>query len=186
MSIVRNNKPRIVFIHGNDTLHWSFAWPKILKKELEKSGFPTFFETFPDSILARSKYWLSYLSDYVKAGEKDVIVGWSSGAVAALRYAESNKILGSVLVSCNYTDLGDSMEKQSGYYATPWNWEKIKSNQQKIALFYGDNDPFIPQSEFEFIANRISADTHIIPGGKHFIEYEQFPELLDYIRKSYG
>ena len=63
---------------------------------------------------------------------------------------------GFVLISPCYTDLGDALEKQSGYFDKPWNWESIKSNQQKIALFYGDDDPYIPQDQFEFIASKFN------------------------------
>ena len=177
---------RIVFIHGNQTTHWSYGWPSWLKKELENLGFATFFETFPDSILARAKYWLPFLKQHVKAVENDALIGWSSGAVAAMRYAENNKIKGSVLIGCNYTNLGDEMEKQSGYYDEPWNWESIKKNQEKIALFYGDDDPYISQSEFEFIASKLSPKVFKILEGKHFIEYETFPQLLEYIKLNYS
>lgn len=117
---------RIIFIHGNNTDHWSGGWCKWLKNELDKLGVESFFETFPDSILARSEFWLPFLKDHLKAGERDVLVGWSSGAVASMRYAEQNKILGSVLISPSYTDLGDETEKASGYFDKPWNWEAIK------------------------------------------------------------
>ena len=150
-------EPRFIFIHGNDSTHWSFAWAPWLKAELEKLGFETFFETMPDSIIARSEHWLAFLKDHVKVGENDVLVGWSSGAVAAMRYAEENKIKGSVLVSPSYTDLGDDLEKQSGYYDKPWQWEKIKTNQGNIALIWGDDDPYIPQSEFDFIAQQLNS-----------------------------
>ena len=109
-------KPRIVYVHGNQATHWSFAWAPWLKSELEKKGYPTFFETMPDSIIARSEYWLPFLEEYVKVGENDILVGWSSGAVAAMRYAEQHKIKGSVLIGACYTDLGDELEKQSGYW----------------------------------------------------------------------
>lgn len=178
-------KPRFIYIHGNGSVHWSFAWAPWLKTELEKLGYPTFFETMPDSIIARSEYWLPFLKDHVKAGENDVLVGWSSGAVAALRYAESNRLRGSILISPCYTDLGDEMEKQSGYYDKPWDWAHIKGNQQKIALVWGDDDPFIPQQEFEFIADQLKPATLKIPGGRHFSERQTFPEVLEYIRKSY-
>lgn len=118
-------------------------------------------------------------------GPSDVIIGWSSGAVAAMRYAENNQILGSILVSPYYTDLGDELEKQSGYYDTPWQWNAIKSNQTKIALINGDDDPFIPQDEFEFISTQLNP-THIkVHNGKHFIERTEFPELLEYIKQTY-
>ncbi len=178
-------KPRFVFVHGNQTTHWSFAWAAWLKEELEALGFETFFETMPDSVMARSEYWLPFLKEQVGAGEQDVIIGWSSGAVAAMRYAENNRLLGSILVSPCYTDLGDEDEKQSGYYETPWQWGKIKANQAKIALISGDDDPYIPQAEFEYIVERLEAISIKILGGKHFLERERFPELLDYIKQTY-
>jgi serine hydrolase len=180
------SKPRIIFIHGNQTEHWSYGWAAWFKAELEKLGFETFFETMPDSIIARAEYWLPFLKDHVKTGENDVLVGWSSGAVAAMRYAEANKIKGSVLVSPCYTDLDDDMEKQSGYYDKPWQWDKIKINQEKIALIWGDDDPYIPQSEFEFIAKQLSPTQIKMPGGKHFTERKEFPELLRYVKETYG
>lgn len=179
-------KPRIIYIHGNQTEHWSFGWASWLKQELETLGFETFFETMPDSIIARAEYWLPFLKGHVKAGENDVLVGWSSGAVAAMRYAEDNKIKGAILVSPCYTDLCDELEKQSGYYNKPWQWEKIKTNQDKIALIWGDDDPYISQSEFEHIAKQLSPIETKVHGGKHFIERSEFPELLQYIKKFYG
>lgn len=179
-------KPRIIFIHGNGTEHWSFGWAGWLKNELDSLGFETFFETMPDSIIARAEYWLPFLKDHVKAGENDVLVGWSSGAVAAMRYAEENKIKGSILISPCYTDLGDEMEKQSGYYDKPWQWDKIKACQDRIALIWGDNDPYIPQSEFEFIAKKLNPTQIKIQGAKHFIERKEFPELLQYVKEVYG
>ena len=139
----------------------------------------------PDSIIARAEYWLPFLKNHVKAGGHDVIVGWSSGAVAAMRYAEANKIKGSVLVSPCYTDLGDDLEKQSGYYDKPWQWDQIKANQEKVALFWGDDDPYIPQEEFDYIAEKLQPDCFRIPGAKHFIEYQEFPQLLKYIKENY-
>lgn len=178
-------KQRFIYIHGNQTTHWSFAWAPWLKVELEKLGFDTFFETMPDSILARSEYWLPFLKDHVKVGKNDVIVGWSSGAIAAMRYAEENRIKGSILIAPSYTDLGDELEKQSGYFDTPWKWDNIRANQDKIALFYGDDDPYIDQMEFVHIAKELRCAEHIVPNGKHFIDQNNFPELLDYIKKTY-
>jgi uncharacterized protein len=178
-------KPRIIFVHGNGARHWNFAFAGWLKEELEKLGFPTFFETFPDSVIARSDYWLPFLKDHIKAGQNDVIVGWSSGAVAAMRYAETNKIKGSVLISPSYKDLGDDLEKQSGYFDKPWNWKAIKNNQENTALVYGDDDPYIPQEQFEYIASKLTPNAIKVPHGKHFIEYQGFPVLIDYIKETY-
>lgn len=178
-------KPRIIFLHGNQSLHWSFAWSPWLKAELEKRGYSTFFETFPDSIIARKTYWLAFLKEHINAGPEDVLVGWSSGAVAAMRYAEMQQIRGSILVSPCYTDLHDALEQQSGYYDTPWNWEKIRANQTHITLIHSDNDPFIPSSEFETIATNLHTRTYRIPNGGHFIDRLTFPEILTEIETYY-
>jgi uncharacterized protein len=178
-------KPRIVYVHGNGTSHWSSPWAVWMKTQLEKNNFPTFFETMPDSVIARSEYWLPFLKEHVQVGENDVILGWSSGAVAAMRYAETYKIKGSVLVSGGYTNLGDELEIQSGYYQGPWNWKAIRANQDKIALVYGDDDPYIPQSEFEYIASQLQPTILKVKEGKHFIERETFPEVLEYILSTY-
>ncbi len=99
-------KPRFIFIHGNGATSWEFGFAPWLKEELENLGFKTSFTTFPDPQMARSTYWLPYLKNDLGAGENDVIIGWSSGAVAAMRFAETNKLKGSILISPCYTDLG--------------------------------------------------------------------------------
>jgi len=175
----------MIFIHGNDTLHWAHAYAPWLKNELEALGFETIFETFPDSIIARAQYWLPFLKDILKVTENDVLIGSSSGAVASLRFAESNKIKGSILISPCYTDLNDPLEKQSGYYDKPWNWQAIKANQTNIALVYGDEDPYIPQEEFEYIATQLEPSVLKLKNSKHFQDVTEIPELLKYIQKTY-
>ncbi len=177
--------PRFIFIHGNQSTTWKVAFAPWLKKELEKLNFETVFVTFPDPIVARAKFWLPFLKDKLKVDSQDIIIGWSSGATAAMKYAESNKIKGSILIAPSYTDLGDELERRSGYFDKPWAWEKIKKNQGKMALVFGDNDPFIPQEEFEFIAVKLKPFIIKIPNGKHFLEYSKFPKLLSYIKDSY-
>lgn len=179
-------KPRIIYIHGNQTTHWSAAFAGALKDRLDSAGFPTFFETMPDSIIARSEYWLPFLRDHIKAGENDVLVGWSSGAVAAMRYAETHKILGSVLISPCYTDLNDEMEKQSGYYDAPWQWEAIRSNQKHTALVWGNDDPYIPQDDFEYIATQLKPARIKVSRGGHFINHTELPEVYDYLVATYS
>lgn len=179
-------KPRIIFIHGNGAEDWKFAWTPWLKTELEKAGFETDFQLFPDPVIARAKFWIPFLHDQIQAGENDVLVGWSSGANAAMRYAEKYKIKGSVLVAPCYTDLGDEREKQSGYYDTPWDFSSMKKNQEHVALFYSDNDEFISVSEFESIAEQLQPEIHKFFGKGHFMNQETFEELRDCIVKTYS
>lgn len=74
-------------------------------------------------------------------------MGHSSGAIAAMRFAETNRLLGSVLVGSYHTDLELTSEKQSGYFDRPWDWASIKRNQKWIIQFAATNDPWIPIKE---------------------------------------
>ena len=80
----------------------------------------------PDPYTAKEKIWIPYIKDTLKADENTLLIGHSSGAEAAMRYLESYKLAGALLVSACYTDRGKKSEKESGYYDRPWEWEKIK------------------------------------------------------------
>lgn len=175
---------KIIFIHGNGSMRWSFGWAPWLKEEIDQLGFNTIFETFPDSIFARKKYWIPFLKDHVKADENTVLVGWSSGAVASMRFAEENKILGSILVAPCYTDLGSEDEKISGWYDDPWKWDCIKNNQKFISLIYSKNDELIPIEEFEHIKENLQPDQiYEFEDKGHFIREEKMLEIIDSIKK---
>ncbi|MSR85771.1 retinoblastoma-binding protein 9 [Candidatus Woesearchaeota archaeon] len=173
-------KFRVIFIHGNETIRWSYLWTPWLKEELEKLGLDVIFETFPDSIMARKEYWLEFLGkDYLKADEHTLLIGHSSGATAAMKFAEENTIFGSILISPSYTDLGLESERVSGWYDDPWNWDKIRKNQKFIGLFYSKNDEIIPLQEFLEIQEKIKPDeVRAFETNGHFIKQRTFPEVV--------
>ncbi len=173
---------KAILIHGNNTLHWSYDWMPWAKKELEKLGTTVTAETFPDSIIAREKYWIAFL-EKLRADESTILIGHSSGAVAAMRYAETHRVLGSVLISPSYTDLDNDLEKQSGYYDKTWQWEKIKENQQWIIEFGSTDDPLIPVEEFRHIHKMLQTEYYEFSDKKHFSQ-KRFPELIEAIKKK--
>jgi len=125
------------------------------------------------------------MKDVLRIGKNDVIIGYSSGAVAAMRYAEANEILGSILISPSHTDLGDAGEKESGYFDAPWDWKAIKKHQKKMLVVYGEDDPYIPGREFAYIVLQLGADKIKVPMGRHFQDRQDFMEILQYIKKTY-
>ena len=181
-----NLKPRIVYIHGDGVLYWSWGWAARSQQDLQAAGFPTFFELFPDSIEARAQYWLPFLREYVRAGADDVLVGWSCGSVAAMRFAENHQVRGLTLIAPYYTDLGLDTVRRSGFVYQPWRWAQIKANAERIAIFHSDQDPYVNQSEFAELAQRFGAQTFKIAGAGHFSEQTTFPELTNYLINAYG
>ena len=178
-------KEKIILIHGNDTMRWSYAWMPWLKAELEKIGLEVIGETFPDSIIAREKYWIPFLKERLNADENTVLIGHSSGAVAAMRFAEKYKILGSVLISPSYTDLGDELEKESGYFDRPWQWERIRKNQKWIVQFGSTDDPNIPLEEFRHIHQMLKTEYYEFKGRGHFSDkQDKFPEVVKAVKEK--
>jgi serine hydrolase len=181
---MRNSKA--IFIPGNGGGTPRDSWFPYLQRELEKIGITVIAEDFPDNDLARSGYWLPFIKK-LGADENTILIGHSSGAVAAMRFAENNKILGSVLVSACYTDLGDDKEKKSGYYDNSWIWEKIQENQKWIIQYASTDDPWIPIEEARFIHKKLKSEYFEYPDQGHFgypIEKETFPEIISEIKKK--
>jgi len=142
----------------------------------------------PDAKLARKEYWFPYFRDVLKLGVNDIIVGHSSGALAIMKYAENNKIGASVLVATYYTDLGYESEKASGYFDTPWQWDKIKANQKWSAIFASDDDPYISVEEPRFIRDKLGSEYFEFSSKGHFggdaNPKTEFPELLKFIKSK--
>ena len=102
-----------------------------------------------------------------------------------MRYAENNKILGSVLVGACYTDLGDENEKKSGYYDKEWDWNAIKNNQKWIIQFASTDDPYIPIKEARYIHQKLNTEYFEYNDQGHFGSDKNrviFPEIVKAIK----
>ena len=137
--------------------------------------------------MARQNFWLPFIKE-LGADENTILIGHSSGAIAALRFAEKNKILGTVLVGAYYTDLGDENEKESGYFDKLWDWQLIKNNQKWIIQFASTDDPFIPIEEARILHQNLNTIYYEHTYQKHFgygsSPKLEFPELVESVRQK--
>ena len=176
---------KAILLPGNGGCTPTDHWFPYLELELPKLGIEVINKQFPDTELARKEYWLPFIKE-LGADENTILIGHSSGAVASMRYAETNKILGSILVGVSYTDLGDDSEKQSGYYDAPWDWEAIKNNQRWIIQFASKDDPWIPIAEARFIHEKLNTDYNEYENRGHFGQSDakltEFPELVEALK----
>lgn len=177
---------KVIFIPGNGGGTPRDNWFPYLKIELGKLGFEIIDKDFPDNIIAPEKSWIPFLKK-LGADENTIFIGHSTGAIAAMRFAENHKILGSVLVGGYHTDLGIEEEKQAGYFNRPWDWESIRSNQKWIAQFNSTDDPWIPIEEARFVSEKLNSDYFEFTNQGHFGgDYfkAEFPEIVEYIREK--
>ena len=182
-----DKKIKVIFIPGNGGGKPTDNWFPYVKKELEQMGLEVIAREFPDDNLAREIYWIPFLKNDLKADENTILIGHSSGAIAAMRYAEKNRLLGSILVGGYYTDLGLETEKVSGYFTRPWDWQAIQNNQQWIALFASVDDPWIPIEEPRFIQQKLRMDYFEYTDQGHFGgDYfkQTFPEIVSLIKSK--
>lgn len=174
---------KAILIHGNGGCTAADFWLPWVERELTQLGIDVINQTFPDNMKAQASVWLPHLES-LGADHDTILVGHSSGAVAAMRFAESHKIAGSVLVSACHTDLGDAFERASGYYEAPWLWQRIRDNQAWIAMFSSSDDPHIPISEPRFIASQLRCSHFEFEDRGHFTAQRQFPELVNVVRRK--
>ncbi len=177
--------PDVVLIHGNGGCTADDFWLPWVERELTTLGLEVVNRTFPDNVAARARYWLPFLEE-LGADERTILVGHSSGAVAALRFAETHRVRGSVLVSVCHTDLGDAGERASGYYSAPWQWARIRAHQDWIGIFHSADDPHIPVAEPRFVAAQLGASYVEFADRGHFADDGPFPELVQFVRRKTG
>ena len=176
---------KVIFVPGNGGGSPKDNWFPYLKEELEKLGIQVIASEFPDNDLASEAAWIPFLKNDLHADDQTILVGHSSGAIAAMRFAENYKLLGSILVGAYHTDLGLPTEQQSGYFNRPWNWKTIRSNQQWIIQFASVDDPWIPIKEARFVHKKLHTEYYEYTNQGHFGgDYTKlvFPELLEVLR----
>ena len=176
---------KVIFIPGNGGCTTRDNWFPTVQEQLQALGLKVIASDFPDSELARECYWIPFL-EKLGADHSSILVGHSSGAIAAMRYAEKHKIFGSILVGTYYTDLGMESEKLSGYFNRPWQWEAILGNQKHLAIFASSDDPWIPIAEPRYLKEKLQPEYYEYTDQGHFGgDYfkETFPELIAVIER---
>lgn len=175
--------PKIIFLHGNSGEGVGHYWFPYAKRAFEEMGLTVVAKDFPDATLARKSIWLPFLEHECGANENSILIGHSSGAIAAMRFAQEHRIFGSVLVGAYHSDLGLESERVSGYFSDPWDFEAIKRNQNWIIQFASVDDPFFPVEEPRLVHEKLGTEYHEFTKRGHFFEKE-FPELVEEIQKK--
>merc|ERR1712034_159458 len=153
---------RAVIIPGNGSgnVHRSNWYGWLYEKLNKMENFSCELKDMPDPVTAFESSWLPFMKDELLVDEQTIIIGHSSGSAAAMRYAESHKVYGIVLVSAYTLDLGDKLEHESGYFNRPWDWNKIKENVEWICQFASSDDPFLRYHEQKEVAEGLSAELY--------------------------
>ncbi len=160
------------------------AWLPWLKNELNKRKIDCLIPKLPTPKNQTFINWAKLINS-IKIDEQDCVIGWSTGAIFAVRYLyEKNiHIKKLVLVSGfnNYKGTVPEVDKINKDF-----FMKDLSIASKVAdeiiCIKSDNDPFITQEALTNFAIQLNAKIINIEAGGHFnfaAGYDKFPKLLE-------
>eukprot|EP00727_Mastigamoeba_balamuthi_P012712 m51a1_g8063 hypothetical protein (183) ;mRNA; r:143871-144530 len=154
-----------------------YAW---IAGELRARGVECDLHDFPEPEYAHESRWIPFMRWGLGARADTVVIGHSTGAVAALRLAEMQQLAGIAVVSAYSSHLGDPDEQASGYFDKEWNWEAIREHCGFILQLHAQDDPLVPVDEARYVHHCLGEGSHYIETetGGHFMQ-EQLPELLE-------
>lgn len=170
---------------GSSQANW-FPW---LKVELENMGIKVWVPDLPVADKPNIQRYRQYIFEHWQFDKDSIIVGHSSGAVAAMALLQylpvGLQIAKEILVAPFKDNLGK--KDLNGLFTRPLNFAKIKRHCKKFILINSDNDPHVPISHGQFLADQLEGDLKILDGQKHFniatmgFSYTKFPQILEYI-----
>lgn len=161
-------------------------WGQWLHDELSKKGYTVQMPTLPQANHPDRREWLRTITNLMATFSGDtIIVAHSLGVTSALDYLEAttHPLKGLISISGFADDYG--LELNSYFLAKkPIDFAKVHKNLEQAFVFFGDNDPYVPQASLQALANELSVTPVIIPNGGHLnaaAGFTRFPQVLDVI-----
>lgn len=178
-----------IIIHGTEGYpeeNW-FPW---LKEELEGHGYSVAVPQFPSPPVVPAKIdeWFEVLKNY-PIDENTILIGHSLGGVFTLRILEQLKDPVKA-VFLTGTPVGVkpilNYDRDMAFSGFSFDWETIKKNANRFAVFQSDDDPYVSLENGEELAKNLGVELTFIPNAGHFnvrAGYTKFPALLEEILK---
>lgn len=179
-------KDTVLIIHGIGG-HAGIHWQQWLYNELFERGYKVLMPEMPEADHPDRKEWLNTIEELVQDVDlsKLIIVGHSLGVPTALDFIESlnEKIKALISVSGFGDDYGAEL---NSYFMKikDIDYERVRENVGKSFVFYGDDDPYVPQENLSKLAKDLDVDPRVMKNGGHLntdTGYAQFPLLLEIV-----
>jgi predicted alpha/beta hydrolase family esterase len=169
---------------GNSKENW-FPW---LEKQLVQKGWHVWVPDLPGAESPNIETYNNFIFPKWNFNEESIIIGHSSGAVAAfglLQEFKGNVNIDKVFSVAGFTNDLD-WDPLRELFRYEFNWPKIKNSVNKSVLFQSDNDPYVSFDHAQRLKELLSAELVVIKGQGHFSigsdpKYTEFPELLEKI-----
>jgi predicted alpha/beta hydrolase family esterase len=159
-------------------------WGQWLHDELIKKSYNVVMPNLSNPDHPDRQQWLTEITGTMDPlGANTIIVAHSLGVTSGLDYLEkaAQPIKGLVCVSGFSDDYG--LELNSYFLKEKAvNFDIVNKKVDKVFVFYGDNDPYVPQSLLQLLAENLHVKPKIIPSGGHLNSaagFTNFSQLLE-------
>jgi len=173
---------KVIVFYGTDC-NENTAWMPWLKHELGVENIDCIIPNLPTPKNQTYKKWAE-IAKKIIIEEDDVVVGWSTGAIFAVRLLFESKrhVKKLILISGfnNYVGNVPEIDKINKDFFIN-NLDDAKTIADEIVCFKSDNDPFISQNALNSFAKELNAKVLNIARGGHFnasAGFLKFEELL--------
>ncbi len=181
---------KVFLIHGFEGTP-NGGWRPYLMRELEKRDIYACALPMQDPEHPVLSEWLGEIERVLANNPHDEIylLGHSLGGSTLLRLLETTtatNIKGCVFASTPSAKRTEGNVYVQGFLKTDPDWQTIKTKAQKFAVIHGDNDPLVPLSEGQAIADNLGCEIVVIPNGKHLngsAGFTELPQALELVLK---
>ena len=173
--------------HGGPDTNW-FPW---LQAALNAEGIEVLRPRFPTPQGQSLEAWLRTYDLAVESlpAARTILVGHSLGAALALRLVEraAEPFDGLFLAAGFIGALGlpDYDTINQSFFAGSFDWAGIRERKGSASRCWaGDDDPYVPLSRSQDVADYLKTPLEIVPGGGHLNSetgFNAFPQLRDAI-----
>lgn len=158
-------------------------WYPWMKTTLEGMGYLVIVPKFPSPAGQSYESWKVVIKNYIETFDTEtLLIGHGTGAVFAMRLVENAlvKIRGLFIIAGYGEPIGnigyDRINKT--FYEPELDWKKVIAHTSLIRIYAGENDPFVPRTITERLAQNLGEIIETIPEGGHLGKAAGFTELV--------
>ncbi len=178
--------------HGGPDTNW-FPW---LRTQLVAQGIEVLLPRLPTPEGQSLQTWFDAYDRVVTAvpPAPTMLVGHSLGAAFALRVVEraAEPFEGLFLAAGFIGALGlpDYDPINQSFFSLPFDWVGIRERKGRVCRCWaGDDDPYVPLSRSQDVADNLNASLDVLPRGGHLNSetgFNAFPQLREAILAGRG
>ncbi len=172
---------------GSAEKNW-FPW---LKEQLTTIGHRVIAPSFPRSNDPKISEWMEFFRHLNTPPDEDsIFIGHSLGGLFALRLLEKIKthIDSCILVAPVSKPMNNDIDAHiMTFFSEPLDWKRIQERASRFHILHASNDPYIPLSHAEELAQHLKAPLTVIEKGGHLNAasgFSEFPQLLKIIEDN--